>query len=475
MAKLNHPSLDTYSQYLHHHPHQVIIGYENQVLLGKIQTASTQLNQSLADLSLPYPPRILIIEPEPIQFISLFLAASTTNSHIFLCNPHWGQNEWEQVFHLTQPDLIIGSYPPISTPIPLPLHPPHFQTSSQIMIPTGGTSGQIKFAVHTWETLSASVSGFLQHFQLSSANFICTLPLYHVSGLMQFLRTFLSGGKLVITDYKQIESAILPTIHPQDFFISLVPTQLRRLLQHPPLIPWLSQMQAILLGGASPGIDLLNLARFHHLPLALTYGMTETASQIATLLPQEFLQGANHCGQVLPHAQIQIIDENGNPLPNQSIGQIQIQSASLMAGYYNRDQINHNFQNNFQPDDLGFFDSEKNLHIIGRNSDKIITGGENVFPAEIEAIIRSTGLVADIKIISIPDPEWGEAVTAIYVPHPHDYLQQNTIDKIKSQLQIQLSKYKIPKHWIPVSTIPCNPQGKVNRHELEKITCAYLT
>ncbi|MEA5516880.1 2-succinylbenzoate--CoA ligase, partial [Nodularia sp. UHCC 0506] len=336
-----------------------------------------------------------------------------------------------------------------------------------IMIPTGGSSGKIKFAIHTWETLIASVQGFTEYFQLTQVNSFCVLPLYHVSGLMQFMRSFTTGGKLAIAPFKTLASSPEYQIKPENFFISLVPTQLQRLLENPQLTQWLSQFQTVLLGGAPAWDELLEKARFHRIRLAPTYGMTETASQIATLKPDDFLNGKINSGQILPHAQVKIRNQQGEVLNTNQTGNITIQAQSLALGYYPQTCENHHY---LQLDDLGYLDSQGYLNIIGRSSDKIITGGENIYPAEIEAAIRTTQMVTDVCIIGLPDKHWGQAVTAIYIPkHPHI----STL-KLQTELNQKLSKFKIPKHWIAVTTLPRNSQGKINRQHLQKIAKEHL-
>ncbi len=188
--------------------------------------------------------------------------------------------------------------------------------------------------------------------------------------------------------------------------------------------------------------------------------MTETASQIATLKAEDFLRGKNSSGKVLPHAKITICNEQGKVLNPHQIGNVKIEAKSLGLGYYPQP----NYQSSLQTDDIGFLDDEDYLHILGRSSDKIITGGENVYPAEIESAIMATQMVADVCVIGVPDKLWGEAVTAIYVPKTEFYSP-----KICNLLQDKISKFKIPKYWIPVETLPRNNQGKVNRQELLKI------
>ena len=98
------------------------------------------------------------------------------------------------------------------------------------MIPTGGTSGNIRFAIHTWSSLSASVQGFIDFFELEKVNSFCVLPLHHVSGLMQFIRSFSTSGKIIIYPYSNLKNEIFPSLNFADYFLSLVPTQLQVLL-----------------------------------------------------------------------------------------------------------------------------------------------------------------------------------------------------------------------------------------------------
>jgi O-succinylbenzoic acid--CoA ligase len=310
--------------------------------------------------------------------------------------------------------------------------------------------------MHTWESLMASVIGFQQYFNLEQVNSFCILPLYHVSGLMQFMRSFSSGGKLAVSTLKLLENGEKYDIEPAEFFISLVPTQLQRLLQKPDLTTWLSRFQTTLLGGAPAWLELLETSRNYGIRLAPTYGMTETASQIATLKPEAFLAGNNTSGQILPHAKVIIKGENGEILGRNKTGFINIKADSLTVGYYPEFFAN---KEEFQLDDVGYIDENGYLKIVGRNSNKIITGGENVFPNEVEAAIISTQMVEDVCVIGLPDSQWGEIVTAIYVPKIPDI----NIDDLKIAIEDKLSKFKYPKKWIAVENLPRNAQGKINR------------
>jgi o-succinylbenzoate---CoA ligase len=414
-------------------------GFLQDNLVGEYQVLAEEVYSQLCG---DVPRKVIICEREPWRFLASFVGVCAAKSHVFLCNPDWGDKEWEYVLDLVQPDLVLGnvSYAVNSISNSKILN----YSTPLIMIPTGGTSGNIKFAVHTWETLSNSVAGFVEFFQVSQVNSVCVLPLYHVSGLMQFFRTFLTRGKLIILPFQEVVSCEIPE---NEFFISLVPTQLQRLFKNPETINWLGKFQTVLLGGAAAWSELLEKARFHQVRLAPTYGMTETASQIATMKPEDFLAGKVGCGQILPHASVTVCEGMGN---------LQVSATSLMLGYYHefdfkKEKINYSLQ----VDDLGYLDAAGYLTIVGRDSDKIITGGENVYPDEVEAAIRDTGMVEDVCVVGIADEYWGEMVTAVYVPKFADCEGLGEM--------LGLSRFKVPKRWIAVSSLPRNDRGKVNR------------
>jgi O-succinylbenzoic acid--CoA ligase len=459
-----------------------LVGHDCQAFLSLAEA----LFQEFANL---VPQKILLAEPDPIRFLAGFIAACSTDHQVFLGNPAWGSSEWQQVFELVKPDIIweIGdgetgsvgsvwgqgrqgeqgsrgriSQSPVtdrSSPIATHLSP---IPNRIIAIPTGGSSGSIRFAMHTWQTLMASVQGFREYFQLTQANSICVLPLYHVSGLMQFMRSFTSGGQLLIIPFKELKTGNWCNFDPTEFFISLVPTQLHCLLSEPNLRAWLSRCRTVLVGGAPTWPELLAKARFYQIKLAPTYGMTETASQIATLKPESFLSGNNSSGQVLPHAKVKISTEVGKFLDSNQTGRIAIQSSSLALGYYPEPFPESGI---FYPDDLGFLDVEGNLNIICRSSEKIVTGGENVFPCEVEAVIRATNLVIDVAVIGMPDRYWGQIITAVYLPdNPNISSQQ-----IQLAIEGKLTRFKQPKLWLSVETMPRNEQGKINRKLLQQL------
>ena len=402
-------------------------------------------------------PSVLIAEPDPMQFLAACLAAWSEGCTVVLANPRWGENERHQVQALVDPAWGNPLVPGIAAyPCRIPEGEP-----GQILIPTGGSSGQIKFAVHSWETLMVSVEGFCAHFGGEHVHAYCVLPLFHVSGLMQALRVLVSGGTLALQPYGDLKRGELLPLPPGGF-LSLVPTQLQDLLAlGGEFVPWLRSFRAVLLGGAPAGKALLDQAQTLGIPVALTYGMTETAAQVATLLPEEFLAGQRSSGRPLPHASITIFNEQGQAQSQGQAGRVVVQAKSLTQGYLGGGEgmvVGSAHPTGFATDDIGYLDEEGYLTIVGRSSTKIITGGENVFPEEIEAALLATGGVCDACVVGLACDRWGEQLCALVVmdaPMP--------LNDLAERLRSQLAPYKRPKQWILVSELPRTAQGKLSR------------
>lgn len=203
---------------------------------------------------------IILAEPDPIKFLAVWVAATSSPHRLVLANPNWQSHEWTQVYQVTTPDIIIGTAPPqvaVFNNIPTPTI--DTLPASAILIPTGGSSGQIKFAIHSWETLTAAVFGLQDFFQWEVMNFCCTLPLYHVSGLMQAVRTLVSGGTITLHAWAQLKAGNLPPVESAQYCLSLVPTQLSDLLDaavtQPTIIDWLQPLRAIFWAARPLGLN----------------------------------------------------------------------------------------------------------------------------------------------------------------------------------------------------------------------------
>jgi len=321
-----------------------------------------------------------------------------------------------------------------------------------LMIPSGGTSGKLKFARHDHLTIVAAVAGFCHHFNQSCISSVGVLPLHHVSGFMAWMRTVFTGGNYLSWNWKELEAGNRPTRPPASPFwtISLVPTQLQRLLNSPEATAWLREFDAIFIGGGPSWAALLDAAAAADLPISLGYGMTETAAMAAALLPAEFRAGERSSGSVLPHLKMDLTAE----------GTVKITGESVFRGYFPE----WNDSRTFLTEDLANFDFAGRVRILGRRDAVIITGGKKVDPLEVETVLRTAGLFTDVAILGVPDPEWGQRVTAFF-PASERAPEPFALERALSDL----AAYKRPRRYIAVAEWPRNEQGKVNRKRLLEV------
>jgi len=436
---------------------------------------------------------ILVSEADPQRFMTAFTDAVQGQGEVFLGNPAWGTNERAQLASLQVSGLSASvslSENRGQTPRRRPVDDPWDVNRQQqgtpggqlsrsagcatdpglaaasnrkastarsqvsafasgwLMIPTGGTSGRLKFGRHDEATLSAAVRGFARHFGLSQVNAAGVLPLHHVSGLMAWLRCALTGGEYRPLDWKAIERGELPDLpaQPSGWTISLVPTQLERLLRRPAAVAWLKNYRIIFVGGGPAWPDLLDRAAALQLPVSLGYGMTETAAMITALRPEEFLAGARNSGAALPHATVKIGVGEG----------IVLGGDSLFLGYYPERRE----PGDFATQDRGLLDERSHLFVLGRRDAVIITGGEKVEPAEVEAVLRGCGEFPDVVVLGLPDAEWGQVVVAAYPAAARPEMAKVAV------ALAGLAPAKKPKRFVPVADWPANAQGKVDRPRL---------
>ncbi len=408
---------------------------------------------------------LLLCEKDPVKFQQFFFEAfQDGKNRIFLADPEWGISRWKELFMLVQPDKICGSLPE-GLSIPENSNSSSFEDALKaegaVLIPTGGSTGGLRFAIHTVDTLTAAVDSFVAGFGIAPVNSYCLLPLHHVSGLMQLVRARQTGGKVVFGSCKELLAGRFPEFAPGDYIISLVSLQLRRLLGCQETAVWLRRFKMVLLGGGNVDHDLLELARNKGIRLAPSYGMTETAAVCAALTPDEFLSAQEGSGRALPGVEISIHDENGNSLGPGKKGRIHIQTKALFGGYFLKGF--HGLESQLLTEDEGFLDSVGSLHVTGRLDRIIITGGEKVDPAEVEQAIVKTGLVADVYVYGVNDQEWGQKVVTLYVP----LTGETSSDSIKASLSNDLTPSQIPKSWKCLSEIPRNDLGKIDFHQVE--------
>lgn len=325
--------------------------------------------------------------------------------------------------------------------------------SGWLCVPTGGASGGLRFARHDEATMGAAVRGFCTHFGVTRVNAVDVLPQHHVSGLMAAVRCAATGGRHVPWTWKQLEAGDRPDVGTGDWFLSLVPTQLQRLLGTPATVDWLRRFYTVFLGGGPAWPELLERAAAARVPVACCYGMTETAAMVVAQTAAEFAAGDRSSGRVMPHAQVTIYA---------GTGRVRISGESVFRGYFPDESA----ERSFLTDDAGEWDAQGRLRVLGRQDGVIITGGKKVHPAEVEAALRASGRFDDVAVIGLPDAEWGEIVVAC---HPGTAAADPTPLVLET-----LAVYQRPKRFVAIPDWPRNAQGKIDRATLRAAVSAAL-
>ena len=404
--------------------------------------------------------RIALSVSDPESFCAWFLALGRRDLDLFCFNPKWGEQERSTAETIAKPHWILGDFQnevfARSLESDVELASSDTSAGLRLMIPTGGTSGKIRFTMHRWSTLAASAYGFQAFFNVNHVSSFCVLPLYHVSGFMQLIRSLLTMGKVVFGSLDTFNTGHLSLAEAEGEgrFLSLVTTQLERLLRDEGNFASLLEYRAIFVGGGPVSDELLKKAMDLELPIAPTYGMSETAAQVATMEPDAFLEGKTGQGKALPHVRLSIVDDEGNKLGAGEIGRIQILASSIFRGYYGEEE---RMVDSVVARDLGSLDDFGNLTVQGRSDRVIISGGEKVDLSEVERVLQETRLVSDAYAFGVDDSEWGSRLVLAYVP-----VAESTMDEdLRLALFRKLAAFKIPKAWLRMESLPRNEAGKI--------------
>ena len=331
---------------------------------------------------------------------------------------------------------------------------------------TSGTTGKPKAVPLTYNNhFHSAIASTLNLGNLENDNWLLCMPMFHVGGLAITWRSVINGTTITLLP-KFSEQEVLEAISiEQVTIISLVPTMLTRLLQHP---HWqnLQKLRAILLGGAPANKELVDQCLQLNLPIMPSYGMTETASQFTTLLPHEVVFKQGSSGLPLFGNQICIIDldQANREVPIGEVGQILVKGASVMSGYLNQLESIIVKDAWLHTGDLGYLDRQGYLYVVSRRSDLIISGGENIYPTEIESILLEHPAIAEVCVVGICDHEWGEAVAAVIV-----ITSPLSLDDVRSFCeQKSLARYKFPRSIHVWESLPKTASGKLLRQKISE-------
>lgn len=381
----------------------------------------------------------------------------------------------------TAPETVAGQLPPVLTvddpviessrPLPDPdrrvCPDPHDPTDTALILFTSGTTGEPKGVRLTGRNLASSA--IASAFRLGvtpSDRWLCCLPMYHMGGLAPAFRSVLYGTTLVLQREFDATGTAEMIADEGITGVSLVPTQLSRLLDAGLSGPGL---RTILLGGAPATESLLDRADDAGLPVYPTYGLTETASQVATARPAETREHPGTVGQPLLGTTVRIVDDS-EPVGSGERGEIVVDGPTVTPGYLDEARTEEAFSEyGLHTGDVGYRDEDGRLWVLGRIDDTIITGGELVAPAEVTEQLLAVPGVEDGAVVGIDDDEWGERIAALLVPGDDSPDCGTLRERVQAHCSETLADYKRPKTIVFVESIPRTHSGTVDRGRIREL------
>lgn len=325
---------------------------------------------------------------------------------------------------------------PAETAPDIPLRTQLDPAAVHSVIRTSGTTGEAKAVELTYANHAASAIASAGGLGVEPDDrWLCPLPLHHVGGLNVLIRSVINRTTVVIHERFEVERVKAALEAGEVTLASLVPTMLVRLRAAG--LAGASGLRAIALGGGPIPAGLLDWAAEAGIPVVPVYGMTETCSQVVAGSP----------GRALPGVELQLSPE----------GEILVRGPMVAAGEIAADGWLHT-------GDLGELDADGGLQVLGRLKELIVTGGENVAPLEVEQALLAHPAVGDAGVAGLPDPDWGEAVTAFVVLRaPADS------DELRDWCRERLDAFKVPKAIHAVERLPRNSGGKLQRDRLAEL------
>jgi acyl-CoA synthetase (AMP-forming)/AMP-acid ligase II len=337
---------------------------------------------------------------------------------------------------------------------------------------TGGTTGFPKGVMLSHANLATSWLGAAAsgHLARPGSRTLHAAPMFHLADLLSWGVTVLAGGGHVILPAFEPVAVLAAVAEHRATDALLVPTMIQILADHPEVTRYdLTSLRAVLYG-ASPIPQAVLERAMKALPGASftqAYGMTEL-SPVATLLsPADHERGGvlRSAGRAAPHAEIRVVDAGGAEVPRGTVGEIIVRGGHVMRGYWNKPEETEAAVRDgwMHTGDGGYLDERGYLYVVDRLKDMIITGGENVYSAEVENAISSHPAVAQCAVIGVPDPGWGERVHAVVIPQPGATV---TLQELREHAKTRIADYKAPRSLEITETLPVSGTGKVLKREL---------
>ncbi len=340
-----------------------------------------------------------------------------------------------------------------------------------MLVYTSGTTGRPKGAVLSQNNMQIHAYNSVHYSQMSMQDHILTvLPMFHVGGLnIQTTPVFYAGA--TVTMHRRFEplATLKAIVEERPDLAVLVPAALQAIFSLP---EWpeadISSLRSVAIGSSMVPLPHIEALQSRGVPAPQVYGSTETGPIVIYQNPESAFAKPGSAGKAGLHSEMRIVDDQGNDLPQGQSGEIAVRGGNIFIEYWNnkeatRDSIKDGW---FLTGDVGYLDEDGDLWVNDRKKDLIISGGENIYPAEIEAFIHEMADVVDGVVVGKPDDKWGEIPLAVVILKEGVTLPE--VEFIK-RFQDNLARYKHPKEVLFVDDLPCNAMGKVQKFEVRKM------
>jgi acyl-CoA synthetase (AMP-forming)/AMP-acid ligase II len=350
-----------------------------------------------------------------------------------------------------------------------------------LIIYTSGTTGLPRGALYTHRRKLEDTRRFVYELSLTpGSREIMAIPLFHIAGASYLLAFIYGRGTNIIYPERAFDPAeTLKLIQAEAATdIHIVPTNLVSMLSLPDVDTYdLSSLKRIWYAGSPMPVEVLKKGMERLGPIFMqAYGQSESGPLVSTLSqkahlvldkPVEAQKVLASCGKPVPGVHVRIVDQEKADVAVGEVGEILVKSRSMMQEYWKRPEHTAKtiVDGWLYTGDMGYYDNEGNIYLADRKKDMIISGGENIYPREVEEVLYRYPAVEEVAVIGVPDPYWVERVHAVVVLKPGE----SVVDKeLKDFCKQNMASYKAPKSFDFVDSLPKSPQGKILKRELRK-------
>ncbi|HEV8633779.1 MAG TPA: long-chain-fatty-acid--CoA ligase [Chloroflexota bacterium] len=469
-------------------------GREERATYAELNRRSNRIANALAAQRVAKGDRVAVLGRNSLEYVAIYFALAKLGAVMVPVNFWYRGAETRYTLDQSGSSLLLVAEPfaeavePVTVPRRIVYGPPEWERllaaasddepavsvderDPHIILYTSGTTGFPKGATlsHRAHYLHA-LAWALQTGQRADDVGIVVYPLFHTGGPdCVVLPHFIVGGTIVIHDQAEADMMLVAIERRRLTNVFCVPTVWRRLLGHPSIAGRdLSSVRRCLGSSDTLPPDLLRelLARFDA-EVWVTYGLTEAGCILTySRLTRQDHHALASVGKPHPMAELKIVDQNDRELPLGQVGEIVARGPTLMDGYWAMpDRTAETMRGGWlHTGDLGRLDDEGNLHVVGRAKDMIISGGEKIYPLEVERLLRQHPAVRDCALVGVPDREWGESVLAVVVAETGHAI---TADEVSRYVRTRLAGYKTPRYVEFVDALPVtSATGKVQKELL---------